>query len=470
MAAQVTYPVKVEAKLDVGPSRWLWLAKWFLAFPHYLVLACLWIAFMLLSVLAFLSILFTGRYPERVFEFNVGVLRWSWRVAYYSCGALATDRYPPFTLEDVPEYPVHLEVEYPEKLSRGLELIKWWLLAIPHYIIVGLLMGGAWITIRGEHWEFAGFGLIGILTLVAGVVLAFTGSYPTALSDLLLGFNRWVIRVAAYAGLMTDAYPPFRLDTGGHEPGASISVPESQPVTPQPRAGQERRRVWTAGPIIALVVGCLIGFGSLGALAGGGVALWADNTQREGGFLTSPLVELDSNAYAIVTENMEIHAEGPDWILPKAILGDARARVTSGQGSLFVGVARTDELEGYLAGASYAVVPDLSRYNGEDLVARSGGAPETAPGEQNFWIASNAGPGRQSITWPVTSGSWSLVVMNADASAGVAFEGDVGAEAPVLSAIAIGLLIIGGILLVIAGALIGGAIVRAGSADARRAA
>ena len=227
MASQFTYPVTVEGKLSDDLSRWLWLIKWLLVIPHYFVLAFLWLAFFAISIVAFFAILFTGKYPRSIFSFNVGVLRWSWRVAYYSYGTLATDRYPPFTLAEVSDYPAHLEVDYPEKLSRGLVLIKWWLLAIPHYIVVGLLMGGTWVAFRDGQWEVMGFGLIGVLTVVAGVILAFSGRYPAPLFDLLLGFNRWVIRVAAYAGLMTDAYPPFRLDLGGAEPSGTTIRPST---------------------------------------------------------------------------------------------------------------------------------------------------------------------------------------------------------------------------------------------------
>src|SRR5215468_12792269 len=138
MAATGSYPVSVDAALDSPLSRWLWLVKWVLVIPHYVVLAFLWLAFAVLSVVAFFAILFTGQYPRGIFEFNVGVLRWTWRVQYYSYAALGTDRYPPFSLDDDPAYPARLQVEYPQQLSRGLVLVKWWMLAIPHYLVIGL--------------------------------------------------------------------------------------------------------------------------------------------------------------------------------------------------------------------------------------------------------------------------------------------------------------------------------------------
>ena len=212
MSTALAYPVRVDATLDRQLSRWLWLVKWFLAIPHYVVLAFLWVGFVLLSVVAFFAIVFTGRYPRGIFDFNVGVLRWTWRVQYYTYGALATDQYPPFTLKDVPEYPAHLDIEYPTHLSRGLALVKWWLLAIPHYIVIGVFVGG------GVAFAPHAGGLVGVLAIIAAVIVMFTGRYPDSIYNLVVGLNRWVLRVAAYAALMTDDYPPFRLDMGPHEP------------------------------------------------------------------------------------------------------------------------------------------------------------------------------------------------------------------------------------------------------------
>jgi hypothetical protein len=238
-AAPSTYPLRLDGELDPHLSRWLWLVKWVLVIPHFVVLVLLWIAFVLMTVVVFFAILFTGRYPRAIFDFNAGVLRWSWRVAFYSYSALGTDRYPPFTLAEVPGYPARLEVEYPQQLSRGLVLVKWWLLALPHYLVVGVFAGGAWAgwsaaNDDGGSWLYGG-GLIGLLVFIAGVVLLFTGRYPQAMFDFVMGMNRWVYRVVAYAALMTDRYPPFRLDMGGREPTAGAEAPDG--LAPQPSPG-----------------------------------------------------------------------------------------------------------------------------------------------------------------------------------------------------------------------------------------
>lgn len=232
------YPVRVDAALDRPLSRWLWLVKWLLLIPHIVVLFFLWVAFVVLTVIAFFAILFTGRYPRSIFDFNVGVLRWSWRVQHYGYWALGTDRYPPFTLAEVPDHPAHLDVAYPERLSRGLIFVKW-LLAIPHFLVLSIFVGGGvWLGSRtGDTdgaWDdgsAAGWSLVGLLVLIAAIVLLFTGRYPEPLYDFVLGMDRWALRVTAYAALMTDSYPPFRLDTGGTDPG-SLPARPVEPSTP----------------------------------------------------------------------------------------------------------------------------------------------------------------------------------------------------------------------------------------------
>jgi hypothetical protein len=217
------YPARLNGRLDPDLSRALWLVKWLLVIPHLIVLFFLWVGFAVSTVIAGFAILFTGRYPRAIFNYNVGVLRWNWRVAFYAYSALGTDRYPPFALAAT-DYPADLEVDYPERLSHGLVLVKWWLLVLPHLFIVAIITGGTWAWTRrdGDAWARtteSGFSLLGLLVLIAAVILLFSGRYRAGLFDLVLGLNRWVYRVIVYAALMRDEYPPFRLDQGPYDPG-----------------------------------------------------------------------------------------------------------------------------------------------------------------------------------------------------------------------------------------------------------
>jgi hypothetical protein len=210
------YPAQLEGILDPTLSRGMWLVKWLLAVPHYIVLAILWSAFPVVVLASGLMILFTGRYPVALFEFVVGVLRWNWRVAFYATGVLGTDKYPPFTLART-DYPATFDVSYPARLSRWKVLVKSWLLAFPHLIIVSVLAGVAWATVNGQ----AVGGLLGLLVFIAGLILLFTKVYNQGLFNLVMGIQRWVYRVFAYTSLLRDDYPPFRLDQGPRDSHAT---------------------------------------------------------------------------------------------------------------------------------------------------------------------------------------------------------------------------------------------------------
>lgn len=449
------YPVHVTARLDPDLSRWLWLVKWLLAIPHFFVLAFLWLAFGLLSLVAFFAILFTARYPRAIFEFNVGVLRWSWRVSYYTYGALGTDRYPPFTLEDRVDYPARLEIDYPVRLSRGLVLVKWWLLAIPHYLVLALFFGGAGYAAEGGDESGAvtvlggSSGLVGLLVLVAAVVLLFTAHYPRPVFDFVLGMDRWGLRVAAYAALMTDQYPPFRLDQGGDDPGtAEVAARESAP--PQATRATPATRHWSAGRVIGLVLASLLVMPSLGAVAAGAGLLVADQVVRDdAGFVMSDEETLATPTYALASKSVEIHSDAADDFVPERLLGDVRVSARSPDGDLFMGLARTEDVERYLGDVQHATVVGLQ--DDPEYRISGTGAPTGPPEQEGFWVAQTTGGGEQTLTWKIREGDWTLVVMNADASAGVNIDATTGAEFPAIGWLATLLLVAGGIGLVVAG-------------------
>jgi hypothetical protein len=439
------YPVRIEGELDANLSRWLWLVKWLLAIPHYVVLAFLWLTFLVLTVVAFFAILITGRYPRGIFDFNLGVLRWTWRVAFYSYGALGTDRYPPFTLDDVPDYPARLDVAYPERLSRGLVLVKWWLLAIPQYAIVGIFLGGgSYAASRADEKAWGvGFegGLIGLLVIFAGVALLFTTRYPRGIFSFVLGLDRWVARVGAYVFLMRDEYPPFRLDQGSSDaPLEAVHVPEAVAA---PVAAEPSRGGGTAGRVALIVVGVVAGVIALGLLAGGCALVAVDQTQRDDdGFLMSPSEDFRAPSYAVVSENADLDTEGAEWALD-TFLGTVRIRSDSDTRDVFVGIGPAADVDAYLDGVAHDLVTDLEDEPRYDRV--DGGAPSGPPGEQQFWAESASGTGELTVDWEPEDGEWRVVLMNADATRGVSSELSIGAELDSVLWIGIGMLVAGGL-------------------------
>ncbi|HEU5109183.1 MAG TPA: DUF4389 domain-containing protein, partial [Micromonosporaceae bacterium] len=299
-------------------------------------------------------------------------------------------------------------------------------------------------------WRFGG-GLITLLAVIAGVVLLFTGRYPREIFDLVLGMDRWVFRVGVYTALMTDEYPPFRLDTGGTDPaGPRDEQPRHEPA-PTP-AG------WTAGRVAGVVVGALLLVTGLGAAAGGGTLLWFDSTQRDqAGYLTTTTQHVTDPGYALRFDAADVVHRETGAPAEVTWLGEVRARATwSGTGPLFVGIGRTEDVDRYLAAMPHG------RFDGRPAAMMhpwrpAGTRPLTAPAAQNFWVASTSGATPLSLTWNPQPGHWSLVVMNTNAGPGVRADLDFGATAPFLGPVAWSLLGVG------VAFLIGGALLVAGT-------
>ena len=139
-----------------------------------------------------LMLLFRKKYPRWWFDWNLALLRFGTRIEAYFY--LLRDEYPSTDEEQA----VHLDITYPDaqkELMRGMPLVKW-LLAIPHYIVLGLL-GIA----------------VAVCLVVTWFAILFTGRFPRGLFEFVVGYMRWWLRVCAYACvLVTDCYPPFSLD------------------------------------------------------------------------------------------------------------------------------------------------------------------------------------------------------------------------------------------------------------------
>jgi hypothetical protein len=451
------YPARLEGRLE-QPSRWLWLVKWLLAIPHFVVLAFLWLAFAVLSVVAFVAVLFTGRYPRGIFDFNVGVMRWTWRVSFYAFAANGTDRYPPFALTDVPDYPARLAIAYPAWQRKGLPLIGWWLAGLPQYIVAGVFAGGSgalgWEVSGGRSVTLGWPGLIGVLVFFGVVVLLFRGAYPRSIFDFVLGLNRWVLRVGAYAALMTPEYPPFRLDAGEVDT-AGLLVPTAL-STDAPAPAEPAR--WSTGRVLAVVLGSIAVLAALAILIAGAVAVGFDQTRRDGGYLMRAGTVYSTGTYALVSDSYGDEVAG-DPFLARRLLGHVRIDVRSAA-PVFVGIGPADAVDGYLAGVRREVGTGLDPGPG-DFRLQGASAPGAPPATQGFWAARAVGAGAQSLTWTPRHGEWRIVLMRPDGSAGVRAGLAVGAELPQLLWFGIGALITGGMVLIVGAGVIYAAVPRA---------
>jgi hypothetical protein len=205
----------------------------------------------------------------------------------------------------------------------------------------------------------------------------------------------------------------------------------------------------STGRVVLIVLGSLCALLGLGVAAAGGVLLWADRTNRESGYLTTPTKRFATSTYALTRERLEVDAGGPDWVWNDNWFGKIRIRAEGGSSKpLFVGIGPEADVAGYLGRVAHADVEDINVDPFRvDYRPVAGGAPREAPTAQDFWAASESGPGKQTLTWKVRQGDWSVVLMNADGSRGIVAQVDLGAKLSFLLWVAIGLLIGGALVL-----------------------
>jgi hypothetical protein len=206
----------------------------------------------------------------------------------------------------------------------------------------------------------------------------------------------------------------------------------------------------SVGRVVLIVLGGIGALFGLAVLAAGGFLLWADRTQREDGYLTTPTERFATSTYALTRSRLEIDTGGAGWLLNESWFGKVRIRGESpGAQMLFIGVGPDAAVARYLGNVAHASVQDIDfdpfRVT---YLAIAGAAPQAPPTQQRFWAASASGVGTQTLTWKVRDGDWTIVVMNADGSRGVVADIDAGAKLSFLIWVAIGLLL-GGLLVVI---------------------
>lgn len=233
----------------------------------------------------------------------------------------------------------------------------------------------------------------------------------------------------------------------------------SEPVPSAPPDVAARPAGWTGGRMAALAIGSLLVLLSLAPLAGAGIGLWADLTQREAGYVTTDVHDFSTAGSALATERVELGSAGVDWLYSPGLLDMVRIRVTpaSAGAPLFVGIGRSADVERYLAGVDRTVITE---FFGEKARTIDGGTPRSDPGTQGFWVASTTGSGVRTLDWDPADGSWTVVVMHADGRPGIDVGADLGARMPALRRIAVGLLAAGAIFLAGGVLLIAGAIRR----------
>jgi hypothetical protein len=251
------------------------------------------------------------------------------------------------------------------------------------------------------------------------------------------------MRTLAFVALLTPEYPPFRLELGETEGGDPALVP------PATRLTSPRRSSWGTGRITAAVVAALVVLTGIAALAGGATAVAYDQWKRDGdGYLMSGSRTFSTDTYAFVSDSYHAGTSGAGGV-ERDVVGRFRVRAR-GDGPIFVGLASSSAVDSYLAGVRQDRATNV--YAGpEDFETRSGGAPTASPSAKPIWVAQSQGSGPQTLTWQPQNGTWRIVVMRPDGSAGLRVDVAIGGRFPHLLWIGFGTLG-GGLVLVLLGA------------------
>lgn len=208
-----------------------------------------------------------------------------------------------------------------------------------------------------------------------------------------------------------------------------------------------------AGKIVLLVFGIIVLVVSAGLVFSGGALLWADSVLKDDeGFYTTRTVRLDKDSYAIVTEPAEINlSAGGVWDWSNLVTFKVEGANDDPSKQIFMGVAEESDLNSYLNDVEYDKIVVFKIYPYEiDYINHPGSAEPETPTSQTFWSESVYGPGLQTLEWELEPGTWSIVLMNEDGSAGLDLSVAVGAKAPFIFGTGVGLLA-GGIVGLIVG-------------------
>lgn len=188
------YPVQYEADFNPEPNRWTTFFRLILAIPWFIVATFWGIVLIFTHLFAWVAVIILGRYPQWLYEFNSGVLRFSIRVSAWIY--LQTDQWPPFGLGEEPSYPIRVNIAPAAERQSRLKAFFRWILALP--VLLVLSYGTSYIQMLA--------GVVAWLTIV------FRGYLPEGLNSMMTFVNSFHARVFGYLMLLTDDYPPIGLE------------------------------------------------------------------------------------------------------------------------------------------------------------------------------------------------------------------------------------------------------------------